>query len=61
VFKDIVLKGVLQARGMPMFGDVLDEKQIEQIQAFLLSQAHAAYSAQSKGEAAAAVLREGPH
>ncbi|HTQ35541.1 MAG TPA: hypothetical protein VMH77_00780, partial [Steroidobacteraceae bacterium] len=50
-FKDIVLKGALQSQGMPRFDDVLSEKQVEQVQSYLLSLAHAAYAAQQKGAA----------
>jgi quinohemoprotein ethanol dehydrogenase len=63
VFKPIVLQGALQARGMPPFGDVLSEQQAEQLQAYLLSEAHAAYAAQQRDAttpaAAEPVLTEG--
>jgi quinohemoprotein ethanol dehydrogenase len=45
-FKQIVLQGALQARGMPRFDDVLGEKEVGQVQAYLLSLAHAAYAAE---------------
>ncbi len=56
--KQIVLQGALQARGMPRFDDVLSEKQVEQVQAYLLSLAHAAYAAEQKGTPAPAVTAE---
>jgi len=46
IFKDIVLKGALQSQGMPRFDDVLNEKQVEQVQSYVLSIAHAAWRAQ---------------
>jgi quinohemoprotein ethanol dehydrogenase len=47
-FKDIVLRGALQPRGMPSWGDLLSEKDADQIQAFVLSVAHQAYAAEQK-------------
>jgi quinohemoprotein ethanol dehydrogenase len=45
-FKQIVLQGALQARGMPRFDDVLGEKEASQLQAYVLSLAHEAYVAE---------------
>jgi quinohemoprotein ethanol dehydrogenase len=59
VFKDIVLKGALQPAGMPRFDDVLSEHEVEQLQAYVLSLAHAAYEAQQKGSAAAPAAKAG--
>jgi quinohemoprotein ethanol dehydrogenase len=52
IIKEIVLKGALQVRGMPRFDDVLSEKDVEQVQAYLLSLAHAAYAGQQAKPAA---------
>jgi quinohemoprotein ethanol dehydrogenase len=57
-FKEIVLRGALQVRGMPRFDDVLSEKQVEQVQSYILSLAHQAYAGQEKGAAAAAPAAE---
>ncbi len=45
-FKAIVLDGILQGNGMVSFRDVLDEKQVDQIYAYILQQAHAEYDEQ---------------
>ena len=50
-FKQIVLQGALQARGMPRFDDVLSEREVEQVQAYILSLAHEAYVAQQTNTA----------
>ena len=52
-FNEIVLRGALQARGMPRWDDVLSEAQVEQIHAYVISTAHQAYAEQQKGAAAA--------
>lgn len=36
VFKDIVLKGLLQPSGMPAFGDLLTEREVEDLHAYLI-------------------------
>lgn len=61
VFKDIVLRGALQARGMPRFDDVLSEAEVEKVQAYVLSLAHEAYNASQEAVAAPAQagLKEG--
>lgn len=62
VFRQIVLQGALQARGMPTFGDVLSEKDADQLQAYILSLAHEAYAAQQTNTAGKPVepaMREG--
>lgn len=63
-FKQIVLQGALQARGMPAFGDVLTEQDAEQVQAYILSLAHEGYAAEQTNNAgkpvpAEAALSEG--
>jgi quinohemoprotein ethanol dehydrogenase len=60
-FKDIVLKGALQQRGMPPWDDRLNEAQVDQIHAFVISDARQAYAEQQKGAAAAAApaVKEG--
>jgi quinohemoprotein ethanol dehydrogenase len=45
-FKDIVLKGILGAAGMERFDDVLNDKDVEDIHAYLIDQAWVAYRAQ---------------
>jgi quinohemoprotein ethanol dehydrogenase len=50
IFKEIVLRGAYQPKGMPRFDDVLTEKDAEQIQAYIISLAHAAYAQQQKAE-----------
>jgi len=61
-FKDIVLRGALQPRGMPRWDDLLSESDTDQIHAYVISQARQAY-AQQQGAAAAApagaALQEG--
>jgi quinohemoprotein ethanol dehydrogenase len=52
-FKDIVLKGLLQPRGMPRWDDLLDGKQVDQIHAYVISVARQAYAEQQKAGAAA--------
>ena len=60
-FKDIVLRGALQPRGMPRWDDLLSEQQADQIHAYLISVARKAYADQQKNAPAAAapVLKEG--
>jgi quinohemoprotein ethanol dehydrogenase len=59
-FKDIVLRGALQVRGMPRFDDVLTEQQVEQVQAHILWLARAAYAAQQASTPTSApALKEG--
>jgi quinohemoprotein ethanol dehydrogenase len=58
-FKDIVLKGALQPNGMPRFDDVLGEHEVEQLQSYILSLAHAAYDTQQKRAAAAPSAKQG--
>ena len=65
-FKDIVLNGLLQPRGMPRWDDLLDVAQVDKIHAYVISVARSAWDAQQKaaaGEAAAAApateLKEG--
>ena len=55
-FNDIVLHGALQPRGMPSWDGVLDEKQVDQIHAYIISVARAAYAGEQK---AASGLKEG--
>jgi quinohemoprotein ethanol dehydrogenase len=45
-FKDIVLDGVLGAAGMERFNDILSERDVENIHAYLIDQAWVAYRAQ---------------
>jgi quinohemoprotein ethanol dehydrogenase len=45
-FKDIVLKGALSAAGMERFDDILSEKDVENIHAYLIDQSWVAYRAQ---------------
>ncbi|XOV89362.1 MAG: PQQ-dependent dehydrogenase, methanol/ethanol family [Pseudomonadota bacterium] len=39
-FREIVLDGILQDRGMPMFGDVLAEDDVAALRAYVIGQAH---------------------
>ena len=55
-FKDIVLRGALQPRGMPSWDDLLDEKQVDQIHAYIISVAREAYAGEQK---AAPQMKEG--
>jgi len=50
-FKDIVLKGVLAPLGMERFDDILSDKDVDHIHAYLIDQSWVAYREQ---EAAAA-------
>ena len=45
-FKDIVLHGVLGAAGMERFDDILSERDVENIHAYLIDQSWVAYHAQ---------------
>jgi quinohemoprotein ethanol dehydrogenase len=45
-FKDIVLHGVLGAAGMERFDDILSERDVENIHAYLIDQSWIAYRAQ---------------
>jgi len=61
-FKDIVLRGALQPRGMPRWDDLLSEAQADQIHAFVISVARKAYADEQKGgpaDAAAPVMKDG--
>jgi mono/diheme cytochrome c family protein len=55
-FHEIVLHGALQPMGMPRWDDVLDEKKVDQIHAYIISVARAAYAGEQK---AAPALKEG--
>jgi quinohemoprotein ethanol dehydrogenase len=56
-FKDIVLKGVLAPSGMERFDDILSDKDVDNIHAYLIDQSWAAYREQ---EGAAAHARAAP-
>ena len=59
-FKDIVLHGALQPRGMPRWDDLLSESDADQIHAYLISVQRQAYADQQKtSPAAAPALKEG--
>jgi quinohemoprotein ethanol dehydrogenase len=60
-FKDIVLHGALQPRGMPRWDDLLSEKDADEIHAYLISVQRQAYADQQKSAPAAAApaLKEG--
>jgi quinohemoprotein ethanol dehydrogenase len=61
-FKDIVLRGALQPRGMPRWDDLLSEQDVEHIHDYLVSVQRAAYADQQKrapAAAAAPALKEG--
>jgi quinohemoprotein ethanol dehydrogenase len=45
-FKDIVLKGVLAPAGMERFDDILSEKDVDNIHAYLIDQSWVAYREQ---------------
>jgi quinohemoprotein ethanol dehydrogenase len=45
-FKDIVLKGVLAPAGMERFDDILSDKDVDNIHAYLIDQSWTAYRAQ---------------
>jgi quinohemoprotein ethanol dehydrogenase len=47
-FNEIVLHGLLAAAGMERFDDILSERQVEQIHAYLIDQAWIAYRAQQQ-------------
>ncbi len=46
IFKDIVLRGVLAPNGMEKFDDLLSEKDVDNIHAYLIDQSWAAFRAQ---------------
>jgi quinohemoprotein ethanol dehydrogenase len=48
-FKDIVLHGLLAPAGMERFDDILSEKDVANIHAYLIDQSWAAYRAQEAG------------
>ena len=50
-FKDIVLKGVLAPAGMERFDDILSEKDVDNIHAYLIDQSWIAYRKQEAGAA----------
>jgi quinohemoprotein ethanol dehydrogenase len=58
-FKDIVLKGVLAPAGMERFDDILSEKDVDNIHAYLIDQSWVGYREQeaAAGHAAAAPVR----
>jgi quinohemoprotein ethanol dehydrogenase len=60
-FKEIVLRGALQPRGMPSFDDLLSEKDVEQIHAHIVSVARQAYADEQKAAppTPAAAVKEG--
>jgi quinohemoprotein ethanol dehydrogenase len=61
-FQAVVRGGALQTRGMPSWDDLLDEREVEQIRAHLISIARDAYAKQQSGAASTAlrpVLKEG--
>ena len=49
-FKDIVLKGAFASVGMESFADILDEHDVDDIHAFLISEQRRAYEDQQKGK-----------
>lgn len=49
-FKDIVLHGLLAPAGMERFDDILSEKDVENIHAYLIDQSWAAYRAQEAAQ-----------
>jgi quinohemoprotein ethanol dehydrogenase len=63
-FKDIVLHGALQPRGMPRWDDLLSEAQVDQIHAYVISVARKAWGDEHKagaavGKPAGEALKEG--
>jgi quinohemoprotein ethanol dehydrogenase len=50
-FKDIVLKGILAQAGMERFDDILSEKDVENIHAYLIDQSWAGYKEQEGAKA----------
>jgi quinohemoprotein ethanol dehydrogenase len=46
IFKDIVLRGVLAPNGMEKFDDLLSEREVEDIHAYLIEQSWVAFRAQ---------------
>jgi quinohemoprotein ethanol dehydrogenase len=46
-FKNIVLKGILGSAGMERFDDILSERDVDDVHAYLIDQAWAAYRAQA--------------
>jgi quinohemoprotein ethanol dehydrogenase len=61
IFKEIVLRGAYQPKGMPRFDDVLSEKEVEHVQAYIISLARDAYAQQQKAAPAEAkpAMKEG--
>jgi quinohemoprotein ethanol dehydrogenase len=49
-FKEIVLHGLLAAAGMERFDDILSEKDVDNIHAYLIDQSWTAYRAQEAGK-----------
>jgi quinohemoprotein ethanol dehydrogenase len=45
-FKDIVLRGLVAPTGMERFDDILSEKDVDDIQAYLIDESWKAYRAQ---------------
>jgi quinohemoprotein ethanol dehydrogenase len=50
-FRDVLLQGRLQSRGMPRWDDLFNEQQVDQIRAYVISVAQQAYADQQKGAA----------
>jgi quinohemoprotein ethanol dehydrogenase len=53
-FKDIVLRGILAPAGMERFDDLLSEKDVDDIHAYLIDQSWVAFRAQETAKSAAA-------
>jgi hypothetical protein len=49
--KAVLLKGVLQPRGMPRFSDVLSAGDVGSLQSYLINQSWEAYTAQEAAKA----------
>ena len=49
-FKDIVLEGAFASVGMESFADILDDHDVDDIHAFLISEQRHAYEAQQNGK-----------
>jgi quinohemoprotein ethanol dehydrogenase len=49
-FKDIVLKGAFASLGMEGFADILDDKDVDAIHAYLISEQRRGYEAQQQGQ-----------
>jgi quinohemoprotein ethanol dehydrogenase len=53
-FNEIVLRGALQARGMPRWDDLMSEREADQVHAYVISVARQAYADQQRNAAPAA-------